>query len=133
MNARLCSGPSRASGHCFGRKLDVSSSTQTKFCIFTEDSDQGMLRSSKGLSLSQWDSPYANRIAASLTSSLKTRGSSTMAGEPSAVETDGGTQVGVSGGGKVEVEKIENQTAKYRVMIFAKSKKQSQSPRDRPS
>ncbi len=48
-----------------------------------------------------------------------------MAGKPSAVEIDGGTQVGVSGGGEVEVEKIENQTAKFKVMIFAKSTKQA--------
>ena len=101
MNGRLCFGPDRASGHCFGRKPEVSSSTQTKFWIFTEDSGQSMSMPSKGLSLSQWDSPYANRIAASLTSSLKTRGSSAMVGEPSAVETDGGTKVRVGVGGRL--------------------------------
>lgn len=61
---------------------------------------------SKGLSLSQCDSSHISQIAAPLTSSLKTRRSSTVTGEPSTMEVDGGTEVGVGGG--VEV-KLKNQ------------------------
>ena len=60
------------------------------------------------LSLSQWDSSYANRIAAPLTSKLRletVRQLSTVTGEPSAMEVDGGTKVGVGGAGKIEIVK----------------------------
>ena len=43
-----------------------------------------------------------------------------MAGEPSAVETDGGTQVGVGGGVEVEVVEfnLKIKRLKSKVMIF---------------
>lgn len=131
MSGRLCSGPDRASGHCFGRKPDVLSSTWTKFWIFTEQSGQGMSMPSKGLSLSQWNSLYANRIAASLTSTLKTWGSSTMAGKPSAVEADGNTQLGVGGGGKVRSRLMRLRSWGLKVKRLSPSHDFSLNPRKR--
>lgn len=39
------------------------------------------------------------------------------------MEVDGGIQVGVGGDSKVEVERIDSQTAKFKFMIFAKVQK----------
>lgn len=53
--------------------------------------------SPKALSLSQWDSVYANKITALLTSKLRletVRQSSTVTGEPSTREVDGDTKGG---------------------------------------
>lgn len=99
-----------------------------------------MLISSNGLSLSQWDSVYAN-FSAPLISKLRletVRQSSTVIGEPSAMEIDGGTEVGVGGSGEIEVDevdeveiaKIENQTTKYKVHDFSLRAKYR--PPDRP-
>ena len=69
-----------------------------------------MLMLSIGLSISQWDSSYSNKITKLLTSELRletVRQSSTMMVELSAMEIDGGTIVGVGGGGEVEVMKVK--------------------------
>ena len=68
-----------------------------------------------GLSISQWDSSYANRIIAPLTSKLRletVRQSSTVTVELSAMEIDSGTIVGVGGGGEVEVMKVKRLSQK---------------------
>ncbi len=60
------------------------------------------------------------QIAAPLTSQLRLETGcqpSTVAGGPSTVEVNGGTQVGVGGGGEIEVVRIESQTAKYNTIF----------------
>lgn len=47
------------------------------------------------------------QIAAPLPSCLKTRQSSIVTGEPSTKEVDGGTKMGVGGGGKVGLRLME--------------------------
>lgn len=78
----------------------------------------------------EWPEPKSLRIisgsceiAASLASSLKTRQSSTIAGEPHPREVDGGTEVRVGGSGEVEVMNVIRLSTKD--MIFCKSKKQA--------
>ena len=59
---------------------------------------------SNGLRLSQWDSSYNNRMAAPLPSKLRLQVSrQRLTGELSATEVDGGTEVGVGGGGEIEI------------------------------
>ena len=61
---------------------------------------------SNGLSLSQRDSSYDDRMAAQLSSKLRLQVSrQQLTGEPSATGVDGRTKVGVGGGGEVEVVK----------------------------
>lgn len=80
-----------------------------------------MLMPSKGLSLSQCDSSHTSQIAASLTFKLRLETisqSSTVTGEPFTTEVDDGTQVGFGGGGKVEIGRIDSQTAKSKIHDF---------------
>lgn len=74
--------------------------------------------SSNGLSLSQWNSVYANQISAPLTSKLRletVRQSSIVIGEPGGSREVEFDEVEVD---EVEIAKIESQTAKYKVMNF---------------
>lgn len=65
---------------------------------------------------------YTSQIAAPLTSSLKTRRSTTVTGEPFTTEVDGGTKVGIGGGSKAEVDGVEkSKRPSPNLMIFAKS------------
>ena len=68
-----------------------------------------------GLSISQWNSSYANKITAPLTSKLTletVRQSSTVTVELSAMEINGSTIVRVAGGGEVEVLKVKRLSQK---------------------
>ena len=72
---------------------------------------------SNGLSLSQWNSLYANQISAPPTSSLKTWPSPVVINELSTVTDEVlvrndnvGTKVGVGSSGEVEVVRFEGQT-----------------------
>ena len=65
-----------------------------------------------GLSLSQWDSSYANQITASLIPKLRletVRQSLAVTGRASGCNNNVTTKVGVGGGDEVEVNEVESQ------------------------
>ena len=104
MSGRLYSGPGRTIAHCLIESPRCSlPSTGMISGSSLRTQAKGMSMPSNDLSLSQWDSPYANRTAAPLTSNLRLQKSSTGTGEASVRNDNVGTRMGVGGGGEVEI------------------------------
>ena len=93
---------SARSGLTFSQHDQISVPANEPYVHRVEDSVRTWLWSK-----SWCNSSYTSQIAASLTPSWKTRWSTTVTGEPSTMKVDGGTKVGVGGGGEVEVDGVE--------------------------